>query len=207
MHIADSCGAALLDLGQTTCFASEIESRFGERLLRLAKTKLDRRLAARIDEHDVLQSVMRSFFNRHAQGQFGFDSWDEVWGLLVLMTKRKCVKQGKVHFAECRDVRRDSALGNLRVGNSGLESESMPYTLWEPAVCLGSTPPAVVLLAEASERLFENLTDREQDVLALALAGRTVEQIGDELGRTQRTVRRLLGRVRERLECMASEVA
>lgn len=193
--VVDSCEAAAQVVGQPRCFVSEIESRFGERLLRLAKKKLDRRLAARIDEQDVLQSVLRSFFDRHAQGQFSLESWDDVWALLVVMTRRKCVKQAQVHFAGCRDVRRDAGLGY----------ELHPHLESEPNLFPGPTPAEVVLLAEASERLLEDLSEREKDVLALALAGRNVEQIGAELGRTQRTVRRLLGRVRERLERMASE--
>jgi RNA polymerase sigma-70 factor (ECF subfamily) len=175
--------------------AAEVDSRFRERLLRLAKTNLDRRLAARIDEQDVLQSVLRSFFVRHADGQFAFASWSEVWNLLVLMTKRKCVKQAQVHFAERRDVRRNSGLACATEGAEVNASSSGPI------------PAEVVLLAEASDRLWQELSDREKDVLALALAGRTIEQIGAELCRTQRTVRRLLGRVRERLELMAAEDA
>jgi RNA polymerase sigma-70 factor (ECF subfamily) len=173
--------------------ATEIETRFRERLLRLARTRLDRRLVPRIDEDDVLQSVLRSFFVRHADGQFAFESWNEVWNLLVLMTKRKCVKQAQVHFAERRDVRR----------NSGLAGDSDDSVV--DASPAGPMAAEVVLLAEASDRLWQELSDRERDVLALALAGRTIEQIGAELNRTQRTVRRLLGRVRERLERMAAE--
>lgn len=195
MDAADPCDAAPHVVSHPSRFASEIESRFGERLLRLAKKKLDRRLAARIDEQDVLQSVLRSFFERHAQGQFALESWDDVWGLLVVMTRRKCVKQAQVHFAGCRDVRRDAGIGY----------ETQPQLEWEPSLFPGPTPAELVLLAEASERLFKELSDREKDVLVLALAGRNIEQIGAELGRTQRTVRRLLGRVRERLERMASE--
>jgi RNA polymerase sigma-70 factor (ECF subfamily) len=172
---------------------AEIESRFGQQLLHLAKTKLDRRLAARIDEQDVLQSVLRSFFVRHAQGQFAFESWSEVWGLLALMTKRKCIKQAQVHFADCRDVRRNSGLACTG------ERELAQAVISEPM------PAGGVLLAEASDRLWAELTEREKDVLALALDGRTIEQIGAELNRTQRTVRRLLARVRERLEHMAAE--
>jgi RNA polymerase sigma-70 factor (ECF subfamily) len=173
--------------------AAQIETRFRERLLRIAKTRLDRRLVPRIDEQDVLQSVLRSFFVRHADGQFAFESWNEVWALLVLMTKRKCVKQAQVHFAECRDVRKNSELSGATDGRmvNASSSESMPAES--------------VLMAEASERLWEELSDREKDVLVLALDGRTIEQIGGELGRTQRTVRRLLGSVRERLERMAAE--
>ena len=182
-------------VGQPGRLATEIEFRFGERLLRLAKKRLDHRLASRIDEQDVFQSVMRSFFGRHARGHFAFETWDDVWSLLAVMTRRKCVKQAEVHFARCRDVRRDAGVGNAVEARFDRVS----------ALFHGSVPGDEVLIAEASERLLAELSEREQDVFALAFAGRTTEQIAAELGRTQRTVRRLLCRVRERLEQMATE--
>ncbi|RIK72824.1 MAG: hypothetical protein DCC67_18670, partial [Planctomycetota bacterium] len=63
-----------------------------------------------------------------------------------------------------------------------------------------------VLLTEATNRLLKRLDRRESEVVALVLAGRTVEQVSRELRRTQRTVRRLLGRVRQQLERLAGEM-
>jgi hypothetical protein len=31
----------------------------------------------------VLQSVYRSFFLRHAEGEFAFTGWDGLWALLI----------------------------------------------------------------------------------------------------------------------------
>jgi RNA polymerase sigma-70 factor, ECF subfamily len=195
MSIPDTCGVAVLESGHPGSFACEIAARFGERLLQLARRKLDGRLTARIDEQDVFQSVLRSFFDRFQRGHFALESWEDVWALLAVMTTRKCVRQSQVHFAGRRDIRRDVNLSSALevVAESGFDH--------------GHKPEHAALLAETSERLFDSLTDREKDVLALALAGRTVEEIGVELGRTQRTVRRLLVQVRERLERMAREAA
>jgi RNA polymerase sigma-70 factor (ECF subfamily) len=163
----------------------------------LANIKLDGRLTARVDEHDVVQSVLRSFFGSLQRGRCCFESWDDVWALLVVLTTRKCVKQSKVHFAGRRDARRDVDFENESLLGIGQTLKAI------------SAPAAdhALLLAEASERLFAVLTDREKEVLALAISGMTVQQIGLELGRTQRTVRRLLSRVRERLERMMREAA
>ena len=70
--------------------AAAVFRRFATRLAGLAGAKLDARLRGKVDPDDVLQSVYRSFFGRHAAGQFDFDGWDGLWSLLTTITVRKC---------------------------------------------------------------------------------------------------------------------
>lgn len=184
-----------LDELPSSRLACEIESRFGERLRRLAQRKLDRRLASRVDEYDVLQSTLRSFFVRHGRGQLVLESWNDLWRLLAVMTHRKCLKQAQVHFADRRDARRDVGLDASQPAADGCLTSAVTTTVDDS-----------VLLTEATNRLLQRLDRRESEVVALVLAGRTVEQVSRELRRTQRTVRRLLGRVRQQLERLAGEM-
>ena len=39
---------------------------------------------------DVMASVFKSFFRRHAEAPFDLSSWDSLWSLLTLITLRKC---------------------------------------------------------------------------------------------------------------------
>ena len=56
------------------------------------------------------------------------------------------------------------------------------------------------MLAETVERLLRDLTQREREIVSLALQGCTASEISAELRRPQRTVNRVLERTRKRLE-------
>src|SRR5438093_631392 len=77
--------------------ADAIFQRFARRLVGMARSRLDGRLRQKVDAEDVVQSVFRSFFDRSARGEFDFANWEGVWGLLVLLTVRKCGHRA-VHF-------------------------------------------------------------------------------------------------------------
>jgi RNA polymerase sigma-70 factor (ECF subfamily) len=64
--------------------------RFTRRLIGLARAHLDARLRQKVDPEDVLQSAYKSFFIRHARGEFDIDGWDGLWALLTVITVRKC---------------------------------------------------------------------------------------------------------------------
>src|SRR5262245_47944289 len=90
---------------QAAAFA--VFQRFAAALVARARQQLGARLAARVDAEDVVQSAYRSFFVRHAEGQFHLESWESLWGLLVVITLRKCANQRQHHGRECRAVGRE----------------------------------------------------------------------------------------------------
>ena len=53
---------------------------------------------------------------------------------------------------------------------------------------------------EALEELMRSLEERERQMLKLHLQGLSVEEISAEVHRSQRTVRRVLDRIRNHLE-------
>ncbi len=69
------------------------------------------------------------------------------------------------------------------------------------------TPSETARLAETLEQVMRDLTERERVMLALSLQGFTTSEIGEQVGRTERTVQRVLQRVRKRLEQMNAEYA
>src|SRR5262249_56264835 len=81
---------ARLRAGQNDA-ATQVFNRFAGRLLTLARKQLDPLVLQKVDPEDVVQSVFRSFFVQHGAGRFGdFESWDNVWGMLVVLTRWKC---------------------------------------------------------------------------------------------------------------------
>src|SRR4051794_20041585 len=73
--------AALLRLAQEGAqrAARAIFDRYAARLACYAERHLSRKLAARLDGEDVVQSVFRTFFRRSAAGQFQIDGSNQLW--------------------------------------------------------------------------------------------------------------------------------
>lgn len=175
--------------------AAAIFHRFAQRLCALARGRLDRLVRPKLDPEDVLQSVFHSFFARHADGQFELDGWDSLWGMLVVLTVRKCGRRVGYYRAARRDVEREVA---------DPPAPAAGDADWE-AIAREPTPAEAALLTETVERLMQRLEGRERQILALSLQGLTTAEISAQVGRTERTVQRVLERVRKWLERMRAE--
>jgi RNA polymerase sigma-70 factor (ECF subfamily) len=173
--------------------AAEVFRRFTHRLIGLARSRLDHLIRGKVDPEDILQSVYRTFFSRHARDGLRFESWDSLWGMLTVITVRKCDYRRKFFRAARRDVGREVA--TPLPGVLGCDAH---------ALARDPTPSEAARLAETIELIMQDLNDREREMLALGLQGYAVPEISARVGRTERTVQRVLKRVRERLEDMQS---
>jgi RNA polymerase sigma-70 factor, ECF subfamily len=176
--------------------ASKVFNRFAKQLIVLAHKQLDPQLRQKVDAEDVTQSVFRSFFAHQAAGELiDLESWDSLWGMLVVMTLRKCRRQQTFFHADCRDVLRE-------VSFAPLASESNAG--WDPGG-REPTPVEAAVLAETVEDLFRQFAGRSRKILALFLQGLTPPEISAQVGCTERTVFRTYQRVKEWLRHRASE--
>src|SRR5262245_56639439 len=183
---------ARLRAGQNDA-AAQVFDRFAGHLVALARKHLDAQVLQKVDPEDVLQSVFRSFFGRYPSGQLrGFASWDNLWAMLVVITLRKCGRQMDYFHAACRDVRREVA-GPPDPDGSALAGAGEP------------TPSEAAMLTETVERLMGCLDGQHRDILALRLQGHPPPEISSLLGCTERTVYRVLERVKLWLEAVGSE--
>jgi len=167
--------------------AAVVVNRFAERLMALARTHLDHRLRQKIDPEDILQSVYLSFFRRHIRGDFQLADWDDLWSLLTVLTLRKCNRWTERFQAERRDVDRERSLDAL--GELGG---------WE-ALDREPTPAEAAILTDAVEHLLRHLEERDRAIVALTLQGHPAAEVARQLGRPERTVFRVLERVKKRL--------
>lgn len=174
--------------------AAEVYERFARRLIAFARTRLNQRLRQKVDPEDIVQSVFKSFFVRQAGGEYDVQNADSLWGLLALITIRKCGRKAVHYFAARRDAGRD-------VGNP---ADAEASSLWE-AVSHEPTPEQAALLTDTVERLMQALDPREREILTLSLQGASTAEIAAEVQRSERTVRRVLEFVREELEKMRLE--
>jgi RNA polymerase sigma factor (sigma-70 family) len=177
--------------------AQKVLDHYARRLIALARSRLDRLLCRKIDPEDVLQSVFKSFFARHAGGQVRLDTWDNLWGLLATITVRKCGRHAQYYRAGMRDVRREA------LPAPGDEAGQA----WE-AADREPTPAETAVLVETVELLLRGMSERDRQIVELRLQGYRSVEIAAQVGCTERSVQRVLERVRSRLErFQASEAA
>ncbi|HVS36487.1 MAG TPA: sigma-70 family RNA polymerase sigma factor [Gemmataceae bacterium] len=176
--------------------AAEVFRRFTYRLIGLARSRLDHLIRGKLDPEDILQSVYRTFFRRHVRDGFDLGSWDSLWGMLTVITVRKCDYRRKFFRTARRDVSRE--VGSRPTDSPGRDLD---------ALARDPTPSEAARLTDTVELLMKELSDREREMLALGLQGYDAPEISARVGRSERTVQRVLKRVRERLEQMRAEPA
>ena len=179
---------------QDDAAAQELFVRFAHQLIALALRHIDPGLRHKVDPEDVVQSVYKSFFVRYGAGNLDVVNWNSLWGLLTLITVRKCAERAAYHHAECRDPAREMSAPPTEEGAS-----------WREPLGREPTPLEVAELAETVEQLFAAMSEEDRPVLELSLQGYTTREISERLGRAERTVRLLREGVRKRLERMQRE--
>jgi RNA polymerase sigma-70 factor, ECF subfamily len=162
-------------------------NRFAQRLIALARSRLDQRMRQKLDPEDVVNSAYKSFFIRNRAGKFHLENWDSLWGMLTVITVRKCGRAIDRFHTQKQDIDREVPVP---------PGDSLAFE----ALANEPTPSEAALLAETVEMLLRGLPEVERSIVALSLQGYTATEIKVQVGRTERTVQRVLERVRKRLE-------
>lgn len=175
--------------------AAAVFRRFADRLIALARSRLDPQTRRKADPEDVVQSTFRSFFTRYDAGKFGVDTWDELWTLLAVITVRKSADKVAQFRAGSRSVARETSPDAGAEGWQGVLE----------AVDREPTASAAAMLAETVEQLVQMLKPAYRPAIELSLQGYSVPEVATRLGHSERTVRRLRDRVKRRLLQMRSD--
>jgi RNA polymerase sigma-70 factor (ECF subfamily) len=164
--------------------ARQVFNAFVNRLLELARWRLNDRLARRVDPEDIVQSVFRTFFSRVKAGHFVIDDLDDLGKILTSITVRKTLRQAAFHRAAKRDTRLESDARDP--SGTGL----MHLQALEP------TPEAAASFADLLEHFLARLRHQDRRILEMRLQGYRNEEIAREIGSSDRHVRRALGHIR-----------
>jgi RNA polymerase sigma-70 factor (ECF subfamily) len=175
--------------GQSTQGTQADFERFTRRLIGLARGHIDARLRHKVDLEDVVQSAYKSLFLRYGDDALAAEGWDGLWSLLTVITLRKCADRARYYQAECRDVRREQ---------KAMVTEGA--TAWHEAVGREPTPDEAAELTETIAGVLRGLDTDERAIVELSLQGFTTTEISEQLGRAERSVRRLRERVRQQLQ-------
>ena len=175
----------------------EAFERFSRRLIGLARVHLHGRLKHKVDPEDVVQSAYKSFLIRYGDEILVAEGSEELWGLLTLITVRKCADRARYYQAECRELGREK-------GATGSSDSNPP---WVMAAGREPSPDEAAMLVETVTDVLQQLNDDERRIVELSLQGYSTQEISEQTGRAERSVRRLRERVRKLLEQQQAEAA
>lgn len=185
--------AVRLNSGENSA-ASELLDRFSGRLITLAQAKLSPRITTKSDPEDVVQSVLRTFFRRLDSQEVELRDWSSLWGLLSLLTIRKCAMRGRSFGTARRDVNREVPL-DVAICSELSASNREP------------TPVEVAIFVDLLENLLVAASARDRLVIEGLIAGKSISELAHELGRTERTIYRAIERFRGLLFTMLEDAA
>lgn len=169
--------------------------RFTNRLIGLARNHLNARIQQKVDPEDVVQSAYKSFLYRYGDQEAAVNQdADGLWGLLTLITLRKCADRVRYYRAGRRDASREAT--------AAMSDEGEP---WRDVVGREPTPEHAASLAETVELILKDLSPDERPIVELSLQGYSTREVSEQLGRAERSVRRLRERLRQRLERLRAE--
>ena len=157
--------------------------RYGESLQRVAERQIASWLRRRVDPEDVVQSACRTFFRRAAAGDFSLESKDDLWKLLLTITLNKVRMQARHHTRIRRSVNREQALP---------EAASLQPAEWDRSI-------EKIDLQDMLEVAFSSDDGERQNVLRMWLENCTQSEIAEEIGCSERTVRRIQSKIRDDL--------
>ena len=183
--------AMLLGLvsGNNSAYA-EFWRLYGERLRAVAHSRLPLLLQNRLEAADVVQSACRSFFRRATGGELKLSDSESLWRLLCAMTLNKARMQIRFHSRKRRSPKRELPLESPGEESSGFDGI-------QPAAAAAS-PAEMVIFTDQLELLMSSLDAEERQMVELKLQDYSSAEIASQLGCSDRTVRRLLQRIRDR---------
>jgi RNA polymerase sigma-70 factor (ECF subfamily) len=164
--------------------ATQLYLRYVERVRALARSRFSADLAGRVDVDDVVQSVFRHFFHGARQGYYDVPDGDALWKLFLVMAINKIRTLVAFHRAAKRDVRLTYASPPLDDAlDDQLGHDNAPAFFFELAV----------------EEALQRLPTAHRRMIELRVEGYEVAEIARQLGRSKRTVERILQEARKRL--------
>jgi RNA polymerase sigma factor (sigma-70 family) len=168
----------------------EFWERYGPDLQRLAEQRLSRKLRARVGPEDVVQSVCRSFLRRARGGEFQLPDSGALWQILCVITLTKAAEQARFHSRRRRSVAQETSLDHARAdGDTGEFDPVDPH----------GDPFGAIVLADQLEQVLASLDERERRIVDLKLQDLTNDDVAERLNLSERTVRRTLKALQDRL--------
>jgi RNA polymerase sigma factor (sigma-70 family) len=170
--------------------------RYGPLLERLAERRLAGGLRRRVGPDDVAQSVCRTFVRRAARGEFEIADGGALWSLLCAIALTKIREQARFHLRHKRSLRDERHFDSV----DGSGDRRLPES-----ADVGPAPDDAAEAADVFDRLVAAFDEEERQIIELRLQDFTLEEIAARMECSERTVRRFMKRVQERLAGMLDD--
>ena len=152
------------------------------KLLRLAENRIAERFKSKFDSGDIAGTVCRTIVRRISEGKFSFEDDAGFWRLLVTIAKRKISNKVRHFSTGSRSVDKEIS----EAANSIIKSP-------EPG------PDEAAAFAELLHNLLDQLDEQEQKIFLMRTENHQFQEIADELGVAERTPRRKMKVIKEKL--------
>jgi RNA polymerase sigma factor (sigma-70 family) len=174
----------------------ELLDRYGPDILHVVRRRLHRKLRTQFDSVDFVQGVWASFFAMPRDAFQQFDTPQALQTYLAEMASHKVIDAFRQRFRTMKN----NANGERSLdGSVAGQAHALPAR--QP------TPSQVASAREEWDRLLQGKPAHQQKILLLLRQGKTHEEIARELAVNERTVRRLLDRMRKTLARRRAERA
>ena len=166
---------------------SELVQQYESEVRMVARARLGAVLRPHLDSVDLVQSVHKSLMVGLRAERYDISSPEKLVALATTIVRRKVARQW-------RKLKRQQRLS----GHPHAGASDVPDLL----TALSDTdvdPAGAAAMREATERLFRELSDVEQQVMELRLEGFTTVEVAERLGLDADVLRVKLSRLRRRL--------
>ncbi len=170
--------------------ANELWQRYFGKLVAVARKRLGGAPKRVSDEEDVALNVFHSLCDGVEKGRFDqLHDRDDLWKLLVVMTRHKSMNQLRHQTTQKRGGRNVSGHSIF----DGFENQGFELFLGNDP-----TPDFLVEVQEEQDRLLSLLTGKDhRNIAELRLQGYSVEETAAKLEISPRSVKRKLALIRE----------
>ena len=165
--------------------ARELLARYEAQVRLVVRRQLPRLLRSRFDSLDFLQSVWGSFFRRMRSGAEEFEDPRSLVAFLARAARNKVIDEYRRAASQKGDMRKEEPLWADGQAPRELVGDD-------------DTASEVVEARETLGRLQDLLPEGRRVVLDLRVEGLSTREIGEKLGISERTVRRILEDLRKR---------
>lgn len=182
IHLVDQCRRG------DQAASQELFDRYVSRLISMVHRRMSGRLTRRVDAEDVVQSAFRSFFVGVDNEKFQIDQTGDLWRLLVVISLNKLRRKVAYHRAAKRGMDAEQSVQSPRGDDNARCFEAAAH---EPL------PDAAAAVMDEFNALTAGLEPHQIEIVRLRMHGYEMTEIAEQVGRSERTVRRLLDKVRD----------
>lgn len=172
--------------------AEQMVKEFRQSILAVIRRHLSRPMRRQFDSEDLLQTIWKSLFIGDSHREF--DKSEDLRAFVHQVAKNKSIDKYRQHVeTKRRDIRREVPVSDLSHESNNQLDHDAP------------TPSRVISAREECEQLFEGQPSQVCEAVEMRADGMTFEEIAERTGLHKDSVRRMLRRLKARMESKRNE--